>query len=72
MRNQRGEVVIGIMVLIMGVMMIFGGMHMLHGEHKSEGNQAQIEHKHSRGEDMRHIRNNDKEQAAVPDQAEDK
>ena len=52
MKNQRGEVVTGLMVVMMAVMMIFGGMHMMHGEHKSEGDHAQIKHKHSDAEDM--------------------
>ncbi len=72
MRNQRGEVVTGVMVIIMGVMMIFGGMHMLHGERGSKGDHAQIEHKHNNDEDMRHMHDNVDEQDAVPVQAEDK
>jgi hypothetical protein len=30
-RNQRGEVVTGVMIITMAVMMIFGGMHMVQG-----------------------------------------
>ncbi len=72
MRNQRGEVVTGVMVIIMGVMMIFGGMHMLHGERGSEGDHARIEHRHSREEGMQHVHDNVDEQADVPVKVEDK
>ncbi len=51
MHNQRGEVVAGVMVFMMAVMMIFGGMHMMHGGHRSEGDHRQMEQKHNHDED---------------------
>ncbi len=72
MRNQRGEVVTAIMVVMMGVMMIFSGMHMLQVEHRSEGDQAQVDHRHSRDEGMQHMHDNVDGQAAVPVQVEEK
>lgn len=72
MRNQRGEVVTGVMVIMMVVMMIFGGMHMMHGEHGSEGDHAQIEHKHGHDKDMQYMRDYVDEQAPVPVQVEDR
>ena len=32
--NQRGEIVTGVMVVMMVAMMIFGGMSMMHGGHR--------------------------------------
>ena len=67
MRNQRGEVVTGVMVVMMCVMMLFGGMRMTHIEHGSEESRAQIEHKPSRpDESMQHMHDNGDQQAAVP------
>ncbi len=51
MRNQRGEVVVGVMVVMMVVMMISGGMHMRHGGHRSEADHRQMEQKHNHDED---------------------
>ncbi len=72
MGNQRGEVVTAVMVVMMCVMMIFGGMHMFHGEHRALEDHAKIDHKHSRDEDMQHMRGSGNEQASAPDQGEDK
>jgi hypothetical protein len=62
MHNQRGEIVIGVMVVMMIVMMagmtIFGGMHR--------------EHKHSHDDGAQHMRDNVDERAALPDQSEGK
>ena len=71
MRNQRGEVVTGVMVVMMGVMMIFGGMHMMHGGHWSEGDHRQMEQKHYHDEDgTQHMHNQTEGQDAVPSQDE--
>ncbi len=64
MRNQGGEVIIGAMAVICVVMMLFGGMHMMHGGHRSEADHqqreqkqnyddygAQHKHDHSEGQD---------------------
>ncbi len=73
MRNQRGEVVTGVMVVIMCVMMLFGGMHMTHGEHRSEGDHRQMEQKHNHDEDgTQHMHNHAEGQDSVPDQDEAK
>lgn len=72
MRNQRGEVVIAVMVVIMGLTMIIGGMRVLHGEHGSDGDHARIEHRHTHDEGMQHMHDNVDEQTAVPVQVEDK
>jgi high-affinity Fe2+/Pb2+ permease len=72
MSNQRGEVITGVMVIIMAVMMVFGGMHMLHREHRSEEAHEQIEHKQSRDESMRHMHDTVDEQIAVPVKVEGK
>jgi hypothetical protein len=66
MRNQRGEVVIGVMVVIMCVMMLFGGMHMMHGGHRSEGDHPQMEQKHNHDEDgTQHVHNHAEGQDSV-------
>jgi hypothetical protein len=70
MLNQRGEVVTGVMVVVMVVMMIFGGMHMMHGDHRSERGHAQIEHRHGHDENMRSMRDNDDGQADIRLQVE--
>lgn len=59
MRNQKGEVVTGAMVFMMVVMMVFGGMHLMHrdhGEHRSAGDQPKHEqgHDHEKGHQHEH------------------
>jgi len=71
MRDQRGEIVTGLMVIMMGVMMVFSGMHMMHGEHRSEGDRAQIEHEHGHDKGTQHMHDNVDEQAVVPDRVKD-
>ena len=76
MKNQRGEIVTGVMVAMMVVMMIVGGMHMMHGEHKhgehrSEGDHAQTKHDQGTDKDM-HQEPDKNEQAAGPSKGEDK
>lgn len=71
MGNQRGEIVTGLMVAMMVVMMILGGMHMMHGEHKSGGDHAQIKHNHGDAEEM-HQTSGRNEQATGASQGEDK
>ncbi len=51
MHNQRGEVVVGVMCVLMVVMMIFGGTHTMHGGHRSEGDHRQTAQKHNHDED---------------------
>jgi hypothetical protein len=41
MRDQKGEVAIGVMVVMMVGMMIFGGMHLLRGGQRTAGCRAQ-------------------------------
>jgi len=73
MHNQRGEVVTGVMVVMMIVMMIFGGMPMMHGGHRSEGDHRQMEQKHNDDEDgTQHMHNHAEGQDAVPSQDEAK
>ncbi len=73
MRNQRGEVVAGVMVVMMVVMMIFGGMHVMHGEHRSEGDHQQTEQKHNHDEDgPQHILDHTGGQDPIPSQDETK
>ncbi len=54
MRNERGEVITGVMVVIMVAVMIFGGMHMGHGGHHSNGDHQQMEQKHNHDEGHMH------------------
>jgi ABC-type nickel/cobalt efflux system permease component RcnA len=58
--NQRGEVVTGVMVVIMCVMMLFGGMSMMHGGHRHAADQdGRVEEKHDhQQEGMHHPQNN--------------
>jgi high-affinity Fe2+/Pb2+ permease len=72
MRNQRGEVVTGVMVVIMVVMMLFGGMHMMHRGHQSEGDHGQVEQKHDHDKGVQHKHDNVDERAADPAPAEGK
>ena len=76
MKNQRGEIVTGVMVAMMVVMMILGGMRMMHGDHKhgdhkSEDGQTQTRHDHGNDKDM-HQEPDKNEQAAGPSKGEDK
>ncbi len=50
MWNQRGEVVTGVMIVIMVVMMVFGGMHLMHRDHGEHRNTADCPH-HEQGHD---------------------
>jgi ABC-type Zn2+ transport system substrate-binding protein/surface adhesin len=49
MGNQKGEVVAGVMVVMMVVMMLFG-MSMMHGGHKDHGDS----HDHGKNEQKKH------------------
>jgi hypothetical protein len=52
--NQRGEVMIAVMVGVMVVMMLFGGMHMMHGAPQHADNHNTIERKHDHQKDGMH------------------
>jgi len=54
--NQRGEVVLGVMVVVMVVMMLFGGMgmHMMHGDHRHADDRDKVEHKHDHQDEGTH------------------
>jgi hypothetical protein len=71
MNNQRGEIVIGLMVVMMSVMMFLGGLHMMHGGHGPEGDRAQIEHQHDRDKSAHHHHDSVDERDAVSAQRED-
>lgn len=62
MGNQKGEVATGAMVVVMVVMMLFGGMHLMHGNHRHDEKSHKDEHKndHQHGQEkegMRHTHN---------------
>ncbi len=52
MRNQKGEVVTGVMVAMMVIMMLFGGMHWMHGDHRHGNDHDGSEHKHDHQHDQ--------------------
>ncbi|HSA78279.1 MAG TPA: hypothetical protein VLG72_05410 [Nitrospirota bacterium] len=71
MKNERGEVVAGVMVLMMAGMMIFGlifmyGMHGGHGDHSAGNGDKQTQHSDS---DHRHMHDSaaDKDSAPAED-----
>lgn len=67
--NQRGEVITGVMVAIMVVMMLFGGMHMMHGSHQHDDGPERSEHKHDhQKKEMHHEQSGDRENSAVQDE----
>ncbi len=68
--NQRGEVVSGVMVVIMCVMMLFGGMHMMHGGHGHAAHQeGRVEDRHDHHEEgTHHSQNNDGEGHSARDE----
>ncbi len=71
MGNQKGEVVTGVMVVIMCVMMLFGGMHMMHWGHRSEESHQQMEKNHNHDEDgAQHMHNHAGGQDSIPSQDE--
>lgn len=54
MRNQKGEVVTGVMVVMMVVMMVLGGMHLMHrgrGDHNKQGHSNEKTQQHEEGHD---------------------
>ncbi len=68
--NQRGEVVTGVMVVMMCVMMLFGGMHMMHkGRRHAADQDGRVEDKHDhQKEGMNHPQNNDGESHSSQDE----
>ncbi len=61
MGNQSGEVVTGVMVAIMVVMMFFGGMHMMHGDHRHSDDHDRMERKHDHQKEEMHQMHNEDE-----------
>lgn len=61
--SQRGEVVTGVMVAIMVVMMLLGGMHMMHGDRDDRhgGDHDKMEHKHDHQKEEKHHQHQDDE-----------
>ncbi len=72
MDNQKGEVVTAVLVIMMGVMMIFSGLHLLREDRGYERDHSQIEHRHHRDEDMQHMRGHFDERDAIPARDEDR
>ncbi len=69
MRNQKGEVVTGVMVFMMVVMMVFGGMHLMHrdhGEHRSAADDPKHEQGHDHEKGHQHMHGHDEEKAPQP------
>jgi hypothetical protein len=69
--NQRGEVVTGVIVVIMCLgMMIFGGMGMMHGGHRhSDDRDKKVENKHDhQKEGMHNTQNNSGESSPTQDE----
>lgn len=71
MRNQKGEVMTAAMVVIMAVMMLFGGMHLMQGDHRATDHDKG-EHQHDQQkEEMHHMHCDEAGQAkqisAIPD-----
>ncbi len=70
--NQKGEVMTGVMVVIMVVVMFFGGMHMMHGDHRHGEDHDRIEHRQDhQKEEMNHKHNGDEGRAPVQDHDEE-
>ena len=69
--NQKGEIVIGVMVVMM-VVMLFGGMHLMHGDHNRTNDHDSVEHKHDHQKEEMHNMHNDEGEHSVPDQGQDK
>ncbi len=61
------------MVVIMCLIMLFGGMHMMHGGHQAEGDHRQMEQKHNHDEDgTQYMHNHAEGQDSVTGQDEAK
>lgn len=72
MRNQKGEVVTGVMVVMMVGLMIFGGMtwmHGRHGDHKEHTKSDQQTHSET---GQKHMHHGEAENAHQPDVEERK
>ncbi len=46
MGNQKGEMATGVMVVIMVVMMLLGGLHLMHGGHRHDHDKPEHKHEH--------------------------
>lgn len=69
MGNQRGEVVIGVMMVIMCVVMLFGGMHMMHGgQGHATDQERRVEAKHDHQKEGMHHTQNDGESHSAQDE----
>jgi hypothetical protein len=63
----------GVIMIVMCVMMMFGGMHMKHGGHRSEGDHPRMEQKHDHDENgTQHMHNHAGGQDSIPGQDETK
>ncbi len=74
MDNQKGEVVTAVLVIMMGVMMIFSGMHLLRDERGYDGyerDHAQVHERHRDG-GMQHMRGHFDERDDIPARDEDR
>jgi hypothetical protein len=59
----------GVMVVIMCVMMLFGGMHMMHGGHgHAAGQDGRVEDKHDHQKEGLHHPQNDGESHSAQDE----
>ena len=72
MNNQRGEVVLGVMVVMMAVMMLFGGMHVLHGEQRCGGDHRQNNEKQNQLDEGSQHQHSSGAQAIAPAQEDAK
>jgi hypothetical protein len=70
MKNEKGEVVIGVMAVLMVVMMVFGHMGMGHRDHGG-GHGHHMVHEHS-GKQTQHAHDGGPVGAAQPAGEEDK
>ncbi len=71
MDNQKGEVVTAVLVIMMGVMMIFSGLHLLREDRGYERDHAQVHGHHNDG-GMQHMRGHYDERDGIPVQDEDR
>ncbi len=69
--NQKGEVMTGLMVVMMVVVMLFGGMHVMHGDHRHGEDHDRMEHRQDQQkEKMDHKYNGEGGSAPVQDHGE--
>jgi hypothetical protein len=67
LKNQKGEIVTGVMILVMAAMMLLGGMALMHGGHDDHKDHAPSKEQNHSEADHQHMSHGDSDKAAGSD-----